>query len=221
MGSNFLIGLPVAISKEQGAMDNRITSEQLWVLYKDKFKGKVCLYVDDQDSNQALMTELLSHMGLKVISAGNGKSGLEKIIKNHHVFDFILTDLRMPIMSGQQMICQIREFENLNKLEKVKIIVLTAEPSENERNNCMYIYGTNDFLIKPISFADLTVSINKLLKLTNFKSQSCSSNYSGFVENSLLMIIDDDPLSSSITKQLLEPLHMPILQSYSIKEVLY
>ena len=218
MGSNFIISLPVSVSKEQMAAKNEGT-EMKWIEEKNKWLGKRCLYVEDQEQNQAIISKFLQHLGINVKFAMNGQEGLDMILANHHNLDLVLTDLRMPIMSGKEMIAEIRQHEKGNDLPCIKIIVITGEPTENERNMCIYTFAANDFLIKPISFDQLSNSIgNVFLQSPN---PSCDSKALRECSRKLILIVDDDPYSSFITKQCLEVLNYPILQSYSIKEVRY
>ena len=49
----------------------------------------------------------------------------------------IFTDLRMPIMSGQEMIKKIREYEISKNLSSTPIIIISGEPSEIEIDRCI------------------------------------------------------------------------------------
>ncbi len=89
--------------------------------------GKRCLFVEDQRSNQRIVGEILEREGFSLYFANNGKEGLELIFeKENNFFDFIITDLRMPVMNGENMILEIRRKEKLEKIRKTPIIVLTG-----------------------------------------------------------------------------------------------
>ena len=96
------------------------------------------LLVEDDDPNRKIMGELLERSGCSVYLANNGKTAFE-IFKVYifiisinilylqdiseesapnKYFSAILTDLRMPVMSGQIMIMKIRKYEKLMHLEK-------------------------------------------------------------------------------------------------------
>lgn len=65
---------------------------------KSLVSGKVALIVDDEPDLREIMEENLSDFGLKVLTAGNGKEGLE-IIENNEI-DFLFSDIQMPVMNG-------------------------------------------------------------------------------------------------------------------------
>ena len=87
-----------------------LDARQRWSRDKLKFKDLRCLYVDDIDENHTYMSEILKHLGITVSHGNNGKEGLEVYLRSP-MLDLIIADLRMPVMSGQQMIMEIRKIE--------------------------------------------------------------------------------------------------------------
>ena len=109
-GTNFMVILPLI----SGAEENSVDEENMNVeLLQNLYKGRRILYVEDISENQMVMSELLRQLGFKVHLAIHGAEGLD-IFRRSKIghFDVILTDLRMPNMSGQSMIMKIREFED-------------------------------------------------------------------------------------------------------------
>lgn len=66
-----------------------------------------------------MLADILSDEGFAVTTAHNGKVGLEKFGAAR--FDLVITDLMMPVMSGEQLVAAIRERD-----ESVPILVLSA-----------------------------------------------------------------------------------------------
>jgi CheY-like chemotaxis protein len=85
---------------------------------------KTILIVDDNISVVGNMAKLvrLRMDNVKVITAHNGKDGYQKYLE--YKPDIILTDMKMPVMSGQEMIDKIRE-----KDKNVIIIAMSADES--------------------------------------------------------------------------------------------
>lgn len=83
----------------------------------------------------------------KIDLAFDGKSGLEKAIKNK--YDLIITDIQMPIMSGFDMCLAIR-----NKNIKIPIIVISMVVEQEEKIKFL----CDDFIYK------LDLTYDKLLK---------------------------------------------------------
>jgi response regulator RpfG family c-di-GMP phosphodiesterase len=118
----------------------------------------------------------------------------------------------MPVMSGQVMINQIREYENsLNIPKPIGIIVTTGDPSENEKMRCLNL-GANDFLAKPIRMNQLCESMKKL-----FSGPIIQKEIEPLSEITILTI-DDDTFSSDIIKQFLTKKYH-IIQAYSSQQV--
>ena len=112
-------------------------------------KGKKVLLIEDHPMNIEIVKELLEKKEMEVICATNGKEGLEIFeSSNEGDIDLILTDIRMPVMDGQEMSKQIRAL-NRSDAKTVSIIAITANILEED----ILIYhksGINDFVEKPI-----------------------------------------------------------------------
>ncbi|MES2588883.1 MAG: ATP-binding protein [Bacteroidota bacterium] len=112
-------------------------------------KGKKVLVVDDEPYNRKLLVSILSKNKAHIQEAENGQMALNYFDKNW--FDYILMDLRMPVMNGVEASKVMRNSSNLDK-RKIPIIALTADNSENVQNQAAMFDG---ILIKPFHEADL------------------------------------------------------------------
>lgn len=65
-------------------------------------RSGVVLLVDDDDDNREMYAEYLTFTGYDVVVTRNGEEGIAAA--QAHLPDLILLDLRMPGVSGQQMI---------------------------------------------------------------------------------------------------------------------
>ena len=144
------------------------------------------------------MNEVLKYLGFKIHSGHNGKEGFQIYSTNPDFYDLIITDLRMPLMSGQEMILKIRNYETIQKVKRnIPIIVLSGDSHENERNLCLHSLGANDFLSKPINFNEFTNSVKQSI-FPHIRSQNIGKKGD---EKKLILLIDDDAFASSIVKQ--------------------
>jgi CheY-like chemotaxis protein/anti-sigma regulatory factor (Ser/Thr protein kinase) len=123
----------------------------------DVFENKKVLIVDDEASIREVLAELLSAEGLNVQTAGDGHQALELIKKDH--FDLIITDIRMPKLSGPEFYdIIVKEFD----FPKDKIIILTGDILSDEAKNfilksaCLYI-------LKPFNPGELLKVLQKAL----------------------------------------------------------
>jgi DNA-binding response OmpR family regulator len=66
---------------------------------------KTILLVEDEEKLRELVENVLSSSGFNVITASNGKEGVETVKgRKLNDIDLILTDVIMPTMSGKQMV---------------------------------------------------------------------------------------------------------------------
>lgn len=80
-----------------------------------------CLVVDDEQELANLYKEFIMKLGYDVISFTNPAIALEHYKQSIGRYSLILTDLRMPGMSGIELANKIRESNS-----KVKIFLVTA-----------------------------------------------------------------------------------------------
>ncbi len=109
------------------------------------FTGKQVLLVDDDIRNVFSLSGLLEERGLKVVTARNGKDGLDRLAE-HPDIDMILTDIMMPVMDGYEFMRKIR---GQNRYKSLPILALTAKAMKEDRDLCMAA-GASDYLAKPI-----------------------------------------------------------------------
>ena len=111
-GSNFMVVLPLLSGDEARAL--RDEDMDMYAELHPEYKGLRLLYVEDICENQMIMGQMLQQLGFTLQIATDGAEGLHLFkTKGIGFFDLILTDLRMPNMSGQTMIMEIRQFEQL------------------------------------------------------------------------------------------------------------
>jgi len=120
-----------------------------------RLKGKI-LFVDDNQVNQHVGKEILLRLGLDSEIVSNGQEAVDA--RKNGKFDLILMDCQMPIMDGFEATKEIREFENKSGQNNIKIVALTANAMQGDREKCLDI-GMNDYLTKPYNI----VSLHKVL----------------------------------------------------------
>src|SRR4051812_4280761 len=81
---------------------------------------KKVLIVEDEVPTALALGDKLAHEGYTVLKAVNGKEGIRTALAEHP--DLILADLRMPEMSGMEMISELRKD---SWGATVKIMILT------------------------------------------------------------------------------------------------
>ena len=107
--------------------------------------GRV-LVVEDGDTNRKLIDLILRRAGLDVVTAENGKLGVDAALAGP--FDLILMDMQMPVMDGYTAARTLRDHGM-----KLPIIALTAHAMSGDEQKCR-VAGCSGFMTKPIH-ADL------------------------------------------------------------------
>lgn len=109
------------------------------------------LVVEDDQTNQWVIREILEHEGYAVINAADGQTALREF--SARPFDLMLLDLKLPGMDGYEVVRQIREREakaGVGQEKRLPIIALTGMASEDEKQRCLQA-GMDDFLAKPFA----------------------------------------------------------------------
>jgi len=119
------------------------------------------LYVDDDDNDVVLLKHAIRSAGLRfnvqsVTDPENAVSylsgnGLYADRKCFPVPSLVLLDLKMPRMSGLEVLTWIR---NQPLLKRIVVIVLTASSHAMEINRA-YELGANSYLVKPVELTSL------------------------------------------------------------------
>jgi len=90
-------------------------------------KIKILIVEDDEDTRE-IYSKALSLKGFEVITATNGKEGLEKAIKD--IPNLILLDILMPIMDGFTVLKELRKGDE--QVKKIPVILLTNLSADSE-----------------------------------------------------------------------------------------
>jgi hemerythrin-like metal-binding protein/PAS domain S-box-containing protein len=125
----------------------------------DVTQGKTILVIDDESIIRQSLCDQLEDLGFKVIEAENGKEGIDLIEKEKP--DLVLTDLRMPEMSGLEVI----EYSK-KKYPNLLIIVISGAGHIGDAVEAMRL-GAYDYLVKPVKGLDvLKHTVSKALDKT-------------------------------------------------------
>ena len=115
-------------------------------------EGLRVLMAEDNRINVLLATNLLTKMGHRVDTVGNGKEALEAL--SRAPYDLVLMDVHMPEMDGLEATQRIRRAEAASARRgrpalRIPIVALTANAMEGDRQVCLDA-GMDDFLTKPL-----------------------------------------------------------------------
>ena len=114
------------------------------------------LIVDDEQSYRQLLTHVFELDGHSVRTARNGREGLEAL--DAEPADVVISDVKMPDMTGIEMLRAIRETQ-----PDLGLILMTAFSSvENARE--AFKLGAEDFIEKPFDVEELKLIVRKVIE---------------------------------------------------------
>src|SRR6185437_640115 len=113
------------------------------------------LVVNDEPDMQILFEQRfrkeIKSGKMNFIFANSGISPLDYLSRQDHEFVLILSDINMPGMSGLELLQQIKQ---KYKVPPLTVMMITAYGDAYNFNQAMNL-GADDFLTKPIDFANL------------------------------------------------------------------
>ena len=122
---------------------------------------KRILVIDDLPENVFMLQDRLEHEGYKVLTAYNGKSGIEKA--QNEVPDLILLDVMMPDINGFE-VCKTLVSDS--RTSDIPIILVTAKTDPEDIKEGLDA-GAYDYIKKPINKIELLARVKSELKLSS------------------------------------------------------
>jgi two-component system NtrC family sensor kinase len=130
------------------------------------------LVVDDEpEIAESLADFLVRKEGFRVSVVGNGREALiflqHSLRRPADVVDLILLDMRMPVMSGLQVLERLRRHPQLCF---TRVIVLTAAAGNQEKVEALSA-GADDYLTKPYYPHELLARVKNMLRSRQLEKQ--------------------------------------------------
>jgi signal transduction histidine kinase len=125
-----------------------------------EFEKAVVLVADDLEHNRSYIRDVFKNTNLKIVEAENGQEALT--IAKKIVPDIIITDIRMPILDGFEL---LNELKSLESLKHIPVIAYSASVVKEQKDRIL----ESDFaglLIKPVLVTEL---YNELMKNLPFR----------------------------------------------------
>ena len=114
------------------------------------------LIVDDDDSQRRLIEFWLQEEGLSVVTANDGKTGLQAFEQKSPCL--VITDLRMPGMDGLDLLGRIKDIN-----QDVPVILVTAFGTVGNAVDAMKL-GAADYILKPLNPDELKLCVHRALE---------------------------------------------------------
>ena len=159
------------------------------------------LLLEDELMLQGAIKEYLSDTGFEVTAFEDGKEAYDDISSN--CYDLFIFDINTPSIDGLSL---------LDKLQKEKIYVPTifiSAITEIEQISQAYALGCYDYLKKPFHLKELSLHIERLLKMADIRAKSfikISKMYSYDLENQSLLFDGEEQLLTHKQLQIIDVL---------------
>lgn len=200
-GSVFSFALVLPVDEDKNIKDGN--------KYKDIFKGKRVLIVDDCDLNLELFSEYLEQTGINIVTAESALDALDILNKaciSSRPFDIVLSDYVMPKMDGEALCRKITE--DPQKYGVSKNILITALGKRKDFDRIAKPYFSAQ-LVKPVYPDVLIRTIEDVLSGNNDLISNESKHYT--YENmpqyqAHILVVEDDRISQRMIKSILSEL---------------
>ena len=130
-------------------------------VYMENMAKEHILVVDDEQNMLNTLAFILESANYQVTTAAEGRQALEEILaarKNGRPVDLLITDLRLPGLTGLQLI------DELNYLKiKIPVLVITAYGNRSLFLELMRT-GCADYLDKPFDYKELVKRVDSLIE---------------------------------------------------------
>ena len=138
-------------------MDKKISKDNV-------FPQKRLLIIDDEENMRHMLSSMLKKSGYRVYTASNGSEALDMV--DQTLYDFILCDLKMPVMSGMEFFEAARD-----KLWASTVIMMSAYGSIDTAVEAMK-KGAYDFISKPFKLDEVLLTLKKAEERESLKREN-------------------------------------------------
>ncbi len=131
---------------------------------EERAKSYSVLIVEDNLLMRKILEAHLGDLGHTVVAVENGRQAVELLDRSH--FPIVITDLVMPEMGGLELCRTIRK-RNFDGYTYV--VILTYQDSQDEMV-CGLEAGADEYLVKPVSRAELTMRLKTADRILSLES---------------------------------------------------
>ncbi len=124
--------------------------------------AKTILIIDDSQDDKLITERIFSRIrpDVRTEFAMNGEAGLAHLRRGNDLPALILLDLKMPGMSGFDV---LREIRSDARLKNIPVIVVTSSALESDMKGA-YAAGADSFLHKAFDIDQFTEDIKRVLE---------------------------------------------------------
>jgi two-component system NtrC family sensor kinase len=162
-GSTFVIELPIiARLQDEPSLVKELTPQALH--FENLVRGKRILVVDDEKYILDFFVEIFHTLPMQVDIASDGRAAMQKVKEGE--YDLIVTDFKMPQMSGRELFNWIKE----NRPQLAGRIVFVTGDIVSAETRSFFEDNQNRYLAKPFKIEEVKEVIQQALETPGVKS---------------------------------------------------
>jgi CheY-like chemotaxis protein len=123
----------------------------------------IVLVVEDEFGIAELFDAVLTDEGYRVLTARNGKLGLETLVQERP--DMVFMDYMMPVMDGSAMLAAMQADPSLRE---IPVVMMSSMPKAAVAERCS---GYVAFMRKPFKLAELVEMVKRVLATGGMSSR--------------------------------------------------
>lgn len=135
--------------------------------------SKIILLIEDNKEMRENTAEILELSKYKVLTAKNGKEGIEIALKQKP--DLIICDIMMPVLDGYGVLHSLAKNE---ETASIPFIFLTAKAERSDFRKGMEM-GADDYVTKPFDDMELLNAVESRLKKSEAMKKEFTKNLEG------------------------------------------
>jgi len=122
------------------------------------------LVAEDEEITLKHVLSTLGREGHEVVGEKNGSAAFERINRDH--FDLLITDVKMPFMSGLELLDKLKEMH-----PDIDVMIITGFGSVGDAVDAMK-KGAYDYITKPFDLDELVIKVNKISEKKKLKKEN-------------------------------------------------
>jgi DNA-binding NtrC family response regulator len=152
---------------------------------KSRQGGLRILFADDEGHLRDLMQIELPRLGHEVTVCPDGAAALKALERG--LYDAALLDLRMPGMTGIEVLSQIRQIS-----PETQVIILTGHATVDTAVQALRL-GAFDYLTKPCKWAELEMILNRIAERRDMANKTTALETRLKAAEGMPLLIGDTP----------------------------
>ncbi len=168
--------------------------------------GLRVLIVDDNQTNRAILLELLTAWGMQPSAAEGGRSGLDALQRAHEQglpFRLLISDMQMPEMDGCALCAEIRKNQYFGE---IPIVLLSSSVGDGEATRCHKL-AVASYLTKPVQPSELRSAILAALSKPAQISDPPPARRTSSPDKSVrlkVLVAEDNAINRKVVTKLME-----------------